>query len=184
MGIFSGKFSVLDTYFLLSHYQDEFIRFRERTGGEVIELHSYLASNELAASTPEVARALVERELVRAWPELAGQIVHFEQADNGRTFDKQGVGHRQFQPGMRTAVPNLVLCGSWIKTTDAVHDMEKAVVTGLQAANAVLEARGLSPYTVLAPRPPSLLQRISSRLGRWLPTPPAVMGHRRDLTRQ
>jgi hypothetical protein len=173
MGIFSGRFSIVDTYFLLSRYQDEFIRFRQRTGCEVIELHSYLASSELTASTPKVARALIEAEVARAWPEVAGSIVHFELADNERTFDKQGVGHRQFQPTMQTSIPNLVLCGSWIKISEAVHDMEKAVVTGLRAANLLIAERGLRPFPILPLRPRSMLQRISSRLP-WIPTPPAV----------
>ncbi len=180
MGIFSGRFSVLDTYFILSRYQDEFVQFHRRTGGEVIELHSYLASAELVASPPAVARALVEAELVRAWPELAGAIVHFELADNERTFDKQGVGHRQFQPAMRTTVPNLLLCGSWIKTSEALHDMEKAVVTGMRAANALIEETGGIPFPVQPLRRRSTLQRISARLGRRLPMPPTVRGHRRE----
>ena len=182
MGIFSGRFSVLDTYFLLSRYQDEFIRFRERTGCEVIELHSYLASAELAASTPAVARALVEAELVRAWPELAGHVIHCEIADNERTFDKQGVGHRQAQPGMRTRVPNLVLCGSWIKTDEAVHDMEKAVVTGMRAANALIEERGQRAFPIQALRRRSILQRLSSQLP-FVPTHPAVRDHRRTKSK-
>lgn len=167
MGIFSGKFHALDTYFLLSRYQDEFMPFE----GEVIELHSYLASRELAASSPEVVRALVTAEVERAWPELAGQIIHIESAANERTFDKQGVGHAKYQPRMRTAVPNLVLAGSWIKTDDAVHDMEKAVVTGIRAANVVL---GTTATPILPLRPRSLLQRVATKVAPTLPVPPAA----------
>ena len=174
MGIFSGGFRTLDTYFILSRYQDEFMDFRARTGGDVIELHSYLASRELATSSPEVVRALVEQEVVRAWPELAGQVVHVEYAVNERTFEKQAVGHRRFQPPMRTAVPNLVLCGSWIKADDAVHDMEKAVLTGIRAANVLLEERSLSPFPVRPLRPRSALQRLAGVLARGLPMPPTV----------
>jgi hypothetical protein len=107
MGIFSGEFRTLDTYFILSRYQHELMSFRKRTGGEVIELHSYLASRELEAASPAVVRALVETELVRAWPELTNRIVHVESAANERTFDKQGVGHagssRACAPGFRTS---------------------------------------------------------------------------------
>jgi isorenieratene synthase len=174
MGIFAGAFAVLDTYFRLSSYQDEFAEFERRTGGEVIELHAYLASRELSASPPSVVRSLIEAEALRAWPELRDQIVHVAIGANERTFDKQGVGHGHFQPRMRTSVPNLLLCGSWIKTDEAVHDMEKAVVTGLRAANALLEQRGLSPYPVRSPRPASPLQRIADLLSPALPKPPIV----------
>jgi hypothetical protein len=174
MGIFAGEFRVLDTYFRLSSYQDEFADFHARTGGEVLELHSYLATRELRAAPEEVTRALVEEEVLRAWPELRGQIVRIIFGFNGRTFDKQGVGHGRFQPRRRTAVPNLVLCGSWIKTDEAVHDMEKAVVTGLQAANDLLEQRGRDTFPVLSPRPPSSQQRLAALLFPALPKPPAV----------
>jgi isorenieratene synthase len=174
MGIFAGRFRALDTYFSLSSYQDEFSDFRARTGGEVLELHAYLASRELGASPAAVARAIIEREVVRAWPELQGQIVHVALGHNERTFDKQGVGHGRFQPRMRTSVPNLLLCGSWIRTDEAIHDMEKAVVTGLYAANALLEERGAAPFPVQPLRPSSLPQRLAGILSPVLPKPAAV----------
>jgi isorenieratene synthase len=174
MGIFAGKFRALDTYFRLSSYQDEFADFRARTGGEVLELHAYLATRELRAAPEAVARSLVEQEVLRAWPELRGQIVHTVFGFNERTFDKQGVGHRRYQPRRRTAVPNLVLCGSWIKTDEAVHDMEKAVVTGLQAANDLLEERGRATFPVLSLRPSSPPQRLAALLLPALPKPSAV----------
>ena len=174
MGIFAGGFRVLDTYFRLSGYQDEFVDYRARTGGEVIEIHAYLASRELAASPPAVARELVLNEALRAWPELRGHVVHVALASNERTFDKQGVGHRRFQPDMRTTVPNLFLCGSWIRTDEAVHDMEKAVVTGLRAANAVLEQGGKTPFAIRPLRVASALQRVARFASLALPKPPAV----------
>jgi isorenieratene synthase len=174
MGIFAGRFRVLDTYFRLSNYQDEFVDFRSRTGGEVIELHAYLASRELAACSPAVARDLILEEAFHAWPELHHHVVHVALGCNERTFDKQGVGHRRFQPAMRTAVPNLLLCGSWIRTDEAVHDMEKAVVTGLQAANAWLERHGQAPFPVLRLRRGSAFQQVARLASRVLPKPPAV----------
>jgi len=75
---------------------------------------------------------------------------------------------------MRTAVPNLLLCGSWIKTDDAIHDMEKAVVTGMRAANALLDERGVPGAEIRPLRPRSLLQRVASQVARTLPRPPAV----------
>jgi isorenieratene synthase len=105
MGIFSGAFETLDTYFLLSRYQDEFIEFRRRTGGEVIEVHSYLASRELEASSPAV-RAL-RSAVVRAWPGRRQDRSHRIRSEQ-RTFDKWASGTRDFNR-MRTEVPNLVL---------------------------------------------------------------------------
>jgi hypothetical protein len=121
-----------------------------------------------------VARDLILKEAFRAWPELRDHVVHVALGDNERTFDKQGVGHRRFQPAMQTAVPNLLLCGSWIRTDEAVHDMEKAVVTGLQAANAWLERRGQAPFAVQRLRRSSTFQQVARLASRVLPKPPAV----------
>jgi len=176
MGIFAGQFRALDTYFRLSSYQDEFSAFRARTGGEVLEVHAYLASRQLGAAPTRIAASIIAQEVERAWPELKGHIVHIAIGPNERTFDKQGTGHGRFQPRMRTSIPNLVLCGSWIRTDDAVHDMEKAVVTGLRAANALLDERTLANFPVRSLRERSPLQRFARSLFSVLPKPPAVRG--------
>jgi hypothetical protein len=93
------------------------------TGGEVIELHSYFAQREVASCPPEILREHIESEVLRAWPELKGSIVHVECVINERTFDKQTVGHHAFAPPVRTSIPNLTLCGSWPRIDTAVHDM-------------------------------------------------------------
>jgi isorenieratene synthase len=174
MGIFSGRFHFIDCYFLLSRYQDEFMAWSAATGGEVIELHSYFAQREVAACRPDVLRENVEREVLRAWPELAGSIVHSESFVNERTFDKQTAGHHAFVPSMRTSIPNLTLCGSWPWVDTPVHDMEKAVFTGILAANGILSefSRPLVPPIPLRQRPvSSRTLRLASRL---LPSPAGV----------
>jgi isorenieratene synthase len=177
MGILAGpRFRVLDDYFLLSRYQDEFVAWAARTGGEVIELHSYLGAAELDPRKVDSAavRTVIEREILLAWPELAGQIAHLHVHANPATFDKQAVGHGAFQPRARTAVANLILCGSWIRLDRAIHDMEKAVTTGLEAANAVLEERLLAPFQVLGLRPPGSWQKLARTIQPLLPKPRAV----------
>jgi isorenieratene synthase len=178
LGLFAGKFHFLDAYFLLSRYQDEFMAWP----GEVIELHSYFASREIEAAPPAVVRAAIEREVVRAWPALAGKIVHIEYFVNDRTFDKQAVGHGKYQPGIRTSVPNLFLCGSWVKVDTAIHDMEKAVTTGIRAASCVLERLGATPITTRPLRPKTRLQNVMARMLRGLPRPPAVIERERRRT--
>jgi isorenieratene synthase len=174
MGILSGRFRWLDCYFLLSRYQDEFMAWSAATGGDVIECHAYLAQREVSACAPETVRRGIIDEVVRAWPELAGAIVHVESFVNERTFDKQTVGHQAFLPSTRTSIPNLTLAGSWPRIDSAVHDMEKAVVTGMMAANRVLEERGLrtAPIIPLRAHPlPAAAARLATRL---LPRPPGV----------
>jgi isorenieratene synthase len=174
LGIFSGNFEWLDCYFLLSRYQDEFMKWSAATGGEVIELHCYFAQREVAACHPDMLRENIEREVVRVWPELEGAIVHIEHFVNERTFDKQTVGHHEFFPPMQTSVPNLTLCGSWPSLDSAVHDMEKAVVTGILAANRILAERQ-RPLTPIIPLRPSRLSAATARLAaNLLPRPTGV----------
>jgi uncharacterized protein with NAD-binding domain and iron-sulfur cluster len=176
MGILSGRFVWLDCYFLLSRYQDEFMAWSEATGGEVIEFHSYFAQREVAACGPETVRESVEKEVVRVWPELTGAIVHIEHFVNEQTFDKQTVGHHGFFPPMRTSVPNLTLCGSWPRIDSAVHDMEKAVLTGILAANRILAEQG-RPLTPIIPLRPGRFSSVAARVAASvLPRPDGVRG--------
>jgi isorenieratene synthase len=174
MGILSGRFHWLDCYFLLSRYQDEFVSWAAETGGEVIEFHSYLAQREAESCAPEVLRRGLVDEIERVWPEIAGSVVHVESFVNERTFDKQTVGHQAYLPPLETGVPNLTLCGSWPRIDSAVHDMEKAVVTGMMAANRLLAARGLPRATIVPLRRDPLPRAAVSLAGRLLPRPPGV----------
>jgi hypothetical protein len=105
---------------------------------------------------------------------LAGSIVHVESFVNERTFDKQTVGHQAYPPPLETGVANLTLCGSWPRVDSAVHDMEKAVVTGMMAANRLLAARGLPSATIIPLRRLPLPRAAVSLVGRLLPRPPGV----------
>jgi isorenieratene synthase len=174
MGIFSGCFHWLDCYFLLSRYQDEFMRWAHETGGEVIECHSYLAQREAEACAPATVRRGIIAEVERVWPEVAGAIAHVEYFVNERTFDKQTVGHRAHLPPLETSIPNLTLCGSWPRIDSAVHDMEKAIVTGMMAANRLLTARGLPSTPIIPLRRHPLPAAAAGLAGRLLPRPPGV----------
>jgi isorenieratene synthase len=174
MGIFSGKFRYLDAYFVLSRYQDEFADWSRRFGGDVVELHCYVAHRELnhmpATSVPDVLLA----ELYRAWPSLRGHVVHVHHHVNPPTFDKQTVGHARHNPPIQGSIDNLLMCGSWVNLEQPVHDMEKAVTTGLLAANAILRAEKVRQAPVIQTRTRSLPQRALGQISRLLPAPPAV----------
>lgn len=177
LGILAGgRFRVLDDYFVLSRYQDEFIAWSEREGGEVIELHSYFGHSELdlESLSEDVVRSAISRELCLVWPDLERNLLAIHAHKNPQTFDKQAIGHSAFQPRMQTSLANLLLCGSFVRTDAAVHDMEKAVTTGMHAANAILESRKLAPWQIRTPEAPSPLQRLARRALPFLPLPRAV----------
>lgn len=97
--------------------------------------------------------ALLLSELGAAFPELRG--VRPRKAAISRFpagFTAFPVGSASLRPGTHTSVPNLLLAGDWLACNLPVLAMERATVTGLQAANAILTAGGLQPEPVLAPQ--------------------------------
>lgn len=69
----------------------------------------------------------------------------------------QGVTHfspgsYQYMPGCHTVVPNLFMAGDWIVTRHGSFSQEKAYVTGLEAANAVMDlTKASSPRAPIIP---------------------------------
>lgn len=114
-------------------------------------------------------------------PKLTDANVHSWQIDPGM-FLRNGhlvsddplvlptKGTRRFRPDVATKIPNLSLCGDYLKTDWIITTMESACETGRRAANAVLDATGSPEASVeiLAPyRPPEWepLKRLDEQ--RW-----------------
>ncbi len=151
-GVFGGK-ATADNYFWLHRFQDEFAAWHEATGGGVSESHIYapLALHDL--SDDELLER-VERDMARAFPEVAGSAVH-------RTIVRNQASHINFPVGCATAFPkvetsfaDLALCGDWIDGGIPVLYMERACQTGIAAANVMLRRSGGLPWPILRPVPP------------------------------
>ena len=123
------------TFFDLNALHDEY----KDEPGTVIEADYYHANQLLALDDDQVI-SLVKTD-------LAGCIPAF---DNAKVIDKsvirirQGVSH--FAPGSyryllpsKTSFSNVFMSGDWIVTRHGSWSQEKAYVTGLEAANQVIE---------------------------------------------
>jgi uncharacterized protein with NAD-binding domain and iron-sulfur cluster len=67
------------------------------------------------------------------------------------------VGSERYRPAAKTGIPNLMLCGDYLKSLWEVTNMETACYNGRRAANAVLDASGSfeMPARAIEPwRPP------------------------------
>lgn len=123
------------TFFDLNTLQDEY----QQEAGSVIEADFYHANQLLTMSDQEIIKKVHQ--------DLSVCIPEFKQAkviDYSVVRVPQGVTH--FFPGSyqyllkaKTSIPNLYLSGDWIVTNHGSWSQEKAYVTGLEAANLVIE---------------------------------------------
>ncbi|MEC4986653.1 MAG: FAD-dependent oxidoreductase [Oscillatoria sp. PMC 1068.18] len=135
------------TFFDLNSLQDEY----QDEPGSVIEADFYHA-NQLLPMTDEQIIEKVHRDLAVCVPE-------FQQAkviDSSVIRVSQGVTH--FAPGSyqyllpaKTNIPNLFMSGDWVITRHGSWSQEKAYVTGLEAANLVIERFGFGEKADIIP---------------------------------
>ena len=155
-GIFSGE-CILDNYFWLHRLQNAYIEWHRATGGAAIEVHVY-GPPELLQAPDAVLLSRAINDVNGAFPELRGHIIHQVIQHNDPTHTVFGVG----PPGgqhltVTTPWPDLFCCGDWVRYPSPALFLERACITGIAAANAVLTTHGLSPWPLLAPPPPERL---------------------------
>jgi isorenieratene synthase len=154
-GMFSGDF-VLDNFFWLHRIYDDYIRWARSTGGSAIESHIY-GPPELLAQPDAALLAQAITDVTRAWPELKGHVLHTAITRNEATHTLLHAGRPEEHLGVVTPWPGLFCCGDWVRDANPAMFMERACVTGIKAANAILDERELEPWPLLpAPRPEAL----------------------------
>ncbi|MHB8628853.1 MAG: FAD-dependent oxidoreductase [Aggregatilineales bacterium] len=154
-GICTGDFTI-DNFFWLDRFQPEFSAWREATGGGVVETHIYGPSETLAQPDAVLlARALVDVQ--RIWPAVRGEMLAQSIRRNPATHTLFGTAGSSL--GVETAWPDMVACGDWVRFPHPSLYLERAVVTGIAAANRVLQAHNLDVWPIRAPDRPELLAR-------------------------
>jgi uncharacterized protein with NAD-binding domain and iron-sulfur cluster len=135
------------TFFDLNVLHDEY----KDEPGSVIEADFYHA-NQLLPQNDEQIIAKVHKDLAACVPEFKEAKV----IDSSVIRVRQGVTH--FAPGSyqyllrgKTSIPNLYMSGDWIITNHGSWSQEKAYVTGLEAANLVIERFGLGNKAQIIP---------------------------------
>jgi isorenieratene synthase len=125
----------LDNISIFERIEGESRRWSERTGGSVVELHAY----GLATPFDEgELKAELWRGLIACYPELEGaRVIHEEwllRADCP-SFPVGSLGKR---PTVETMTPGLALAGDFVRLPFPSALMERAVTSGLMAANHLL----------------------------------------------
>ncbi|MDY6784259.1 MAG: FAD-dependent oxidoreductase [Cyanobacteriota bacterium] len=162
------------TFFDLNALHDEY----KDEPGSVIEADFYHA-NQLLPMTDEEIVAKVCRDIGTCIPEFRGANI----IDSSVIRVRQGVTH--FAPGSyqyllpaQTSIPNLLMSGDWVVTRHGSWSQEKAYVTGLEAANLVIDRFGMGRKAEIIPIEPDephiqiarqLNKGVREWVGGWLP---------------
>jgi len=156
-GMLTGDFA-LDNFFWLDRLRPDFAAWRSATGGSCLEMHLY-ATPQTFKQTDQELLALAAGEAYRAWPELKGRIVHSSVRRNEASQPEFVIPRREDSLYVETPWEGISACGDWVGYPTRALNMERSVVTGMAAANAVISAHGGEPYPILADRQPELLAR-------------------------
>ena len=163
-GIFTGNF-IIDNFFWLHRFQADFAAWHRATGGCAIEVHVYGPPEALAEPDAVLlARALLD--LQRVWPDLRGTVIQQSIRRNPATHTLFSTARAQL--GTRTPWNGITACGDWIRYPHPALYMERAVVTGIAAANAILAEGGEEEWTIRPADRPEPLVRAFEGVLRWI----------------
>ncbi|BAZ30174.1 putative phytoene dehydrogenase Rieske iron-sulfur component [Cylindrospermum sp. NIES-4074] len=150
-------YQLTDSITLYHRIQAQFIDWAKRTGGSVIELHAY-CYKEKEFPTQSALLTKFEQELYQIVPALQQATVLHRELVNQHNFSGYPPNSYAERPETSTSVPNLLFAGDWVKMPFPCGLMERAVSSGLLAANEILYREGLQRRSLLTVNPEGLLQ--------------------------
>ena len=150
-------YKLTDSITLYHRIQRQFMEWAQRTGGSVVELHAY-CYKEKEFPTQEKLLETFEQELYEIVPELAQAKVLHRELVNQNNFSGYPPGSYNGRPTTETEMSNLLLAGDWVKMPFPCGLMERAVSSGLLAANAILHREGLQKRKLLSVTPEGILK--------------------------
>ncbi|MEM1308720.1 MAG: FAD-dependent oxidoreductase, partial [Cyanobacteria bacterium P01_H01_bin.153] len=150
-------YRLTDSITLYHRIQEDYIDWAKRTGGSVVELHAY-CYKEKEFPTQQAILETFQAELFEIVPALAGATLLHRQLVNQKNFAGFPPGSYPDRPETTTTVPNLLFAGDWVKMPFPCGLMERAVSSGLLAANAVLQQEGVQRRPILSVNPEGVLK--------------------------
>jgi protoporphyrinogen oxidase len=154
-GIFSGDF-IMHNFFWLHKIYEPYRKWNHETGGACIEVHIY-GPESVLAQTDAVLITNVLTDFYRAFPELKGHLIKPHIQRNAATHTLPALGARGTHLGVDTPWENFFCAGDWVWLQNPSFFLERACVTGLEAANRVLSLCGKEMFGVQNYPPPEPL---------------------------
>lgn len=153
-------YRLTDSITLYHRIQDDYMEWAQKTGGSVVELHAY-CYKEQEFPDQQALLTTFENELYDVVPELRNaQMLHRELV-NQKNFAGFPPGSYANRPETQSLAPNLLFAGDWVKMPFPCGLMERAVSSGLLAANAVLHHEGAQRRTLLTVRPEGMFSMLA-----------------------
>ncbi|MBW4605574.1 MAG: FAD-dependent oxidoreductase [Calothrix sp. FI2-JRJ7] len=150
-------YALTDSITLYHRIQQQFIDWSQRTGGSVVELHAY-CYKEKEFPTQSALLATFEQELYDIVPELKQANILHRELVNQKNFSGYPPNSYAERPETRSNINNLIYAGDWVKMPFPCGLMERAVSSGLLAANEILHSEGLQRREILSVNPEGLLE--------------------------
>ncbi|HZG40996.1 MAG TPA: FAD-dependent oxidoreductase, partial [Nodosilinea sp.] len=150
-------YKLTDSITLYHRIQDDYIAWGDRTGGSVVELHAYCYKEKDFPTQADLLDTF-EAELYDVVPELRGATVLHRQLVNQKNFAGFPPGSFANRPQTATAVDNLLFAGDWVRMPFPCGLMERAVSSGLLAANVILQREGVQRRPILSVNPEGVLK--------------------------
>ncbi len=167
-GIISGDFTV-DNFFWLHRIQNRFKEWHHQTGGAALEAHIY-GPPQLLTEPDESLLARARSDFGRIYPALQSKVIHQTIQRNPATHTLFAVGNMAQHLGVRTPWPGLLCCGDWVRHTTPALFLERACVTGIEAANAALATLDQPQFELVPHKKPELLARAVAAYVRMMRT--------------
>jgi isorenieratene synthase len=150
-------YDLTDSITLYHRIQGQFMAWAAETGGSVIELHAY-CYKEKDFPHQEALLTTFERELYEIVPELAEATLLHRELVNQKNFSGYPPNSYALRPETQSAIANLCFAGDWVKMPFPCGLMERAVSSGLLAANTLLQKEGLQRRQLFSVKPEGILQ--------------------------
>jgi isorenieratene synthase len=150
-------YRLTDSITLYHRIQDQFIAWANKTGGSVVELHAY-CYKEKDFPTQEALLTTFEQELYEIVPELQQANILHQELVNQKNFSGYPPNSYSDRPQTTTEIPNLLFAGDWVKMPFPCGLMERAISSGLLAANEILHRQGLQRRTLFTVNPEGVLK--------------------------
>lgn len=145
-------YDLTDSITLYHKVQGDYIEWAAATGGSVVELHAY-CYKEKQFPTQQVLLDTFKKELWEIVPELEGANILHQELVNQKNFAGFPPGSYPNRPSSATAVSNLMFAGDWVKMPFPCGLMERAISSGLLAANEILHREGSARRPLMSVNP-------------------------------
>ncbi|WP_346291008.1 FAD-dependent oxidoreductase [Sphaerothrix gracilis] len=150
-------YRLTDSITLYHRIQEDYIAWANKTGGSVVELHAYCYKEKEFPTQQELLNTF-QAELFEIVPVLKEAKMLHRQLVNQKNFAGFPPGSYPNRPETATAAGNLLFAGDWVKMPFPCGLMERAVSSGLLAANAVCQKEGLQRRPLMSVNPEGMLK--------------------------